>query len=409
MTLSLASLLGIGDTERFLRDVWDQAPWLGRGTVDAPARDHLLTLASFERLLAGLARPNDGWLQLARQGRRELPGTMLCEDGLLKLEALYAAFRAGESLYLTKAERLAPSLMAACRDLELELGARGVALRQPVNAHVFLTPPGAQAFPTHRDEHASLVVQLDGAKAWRVFDRTTERPPAEAAPMRAGGVDASALGAEVRTYRLVAGDVLYVPPFWAHDALAQAEHSLHVTFRIFPMRWSDLVLALAARHPGLDGPLPRHALARPAELGAALGATLESDAFTTPLPRLLGRLAREHAVPRRVLPDDGLRQVLVEAALTLDTPVVRRAHATCHVYREGERVGLAFPGGSVLAPAVMEEVFRFIAAAPRLCARALPALASGAAYDRLDVIRALVADGLLRVDGAAAVASPEAA
>ena len=76
MTLSLASLLGIGDTERFLRDVWDQAPWLGRGTVDHPARDHLLTLASFERLLAGLARPNDGWLQLARADAPDAPYTV---------------------------------------------------------------------------------------------------------------------------------------------------------------------------------------------------------------------------------------------------------------------------------------------------------------------------------------------
>jgi hypothetical protein len=397
MTPWLEPLLRPLSIDTFLREYWDLRPWLGRSCLTASATQQMLSLESLESILASLHRPGDGWLQLARLGRRALPDRMLGDDGLIDMRELYAAFAQGDTLYLTKAERLAPSLMHVCRALELELGGHGLAVRQPVNAHVFLTPPGAQGFPAHRDEHASLIIQLDGAKDWTVYDRRTERRDPDAPPLRPGQVDPRALGADVLSYHLEAGDVLYVPELWAHEAQAQDRHSMHVTLRVFSLRWSDVLLAMVGRHPGLTAPVPRHLLADPAALAESLTALLDSDILRAPLARLAAEVARERGVPQRVLPDDGLRQVIIGADLDIDTVLERRAGAACRVHVEDGRVALAFPGGAVRAPAVMEEVFRFVAATPRLRPRDLPAIAGNARYDRVDVARTLVRDGLLRI------------
>jgi hypothetical protein len=399
MTLSLPDLLRPVDVETFVRDIWNRTPWLSERSVGEADVQDILNLPSLEQILAALYRPGDGWLQLARGGRRALPDHMLGEDGLLDLRELYAAFAQGDTIYLTKAERLAPSLARMCRALELALAASGIALRQAVNAHVFLTPPGAQGFPAHRDEHSSLVVQLEGTKVWRVYDRTTEHAALRAAPTRPGAVDRDALGAEVRDYTLEVGDVLYVPEGWAHEAKAQDEPSLHVTFRLFSLRWSDVMAKLTARHPALAGEVPRHGLGDPEALSGVLATVLGGDAFRAALPGLLGSIAGEHAIPARVLPDDGLRQVLLLGGIGLDTVLVYRRGAACRVSVDRDHAILAFPGGVIRGPAILEAVFRFVAATPRFRPRDLPArIGAGARYDRLEVARTLVRDGLLRID-----------
>jgi len=399
MTLSLPDLLRPLDVETFVRDIWNHTSWLGQQSVGVAAAHDILNLSSFEQIVAALYRPGDSWLQLARGGRRALPDHMVGDDGLINLRELYAAFAQGETIYLTKAERLAPSLSRICRAIELELAAVGIWLRQAVNAHVFLTPQGSQGFPAHRDEHSGLVVQLDGTKEWRVYDRTTEHAALRSVPIQPGTVDRDALGAEIRSYTLEAGDVLYIPEGWAHEAEAQDAHSLHVTFRIFSLRWSDVVLKLAARHPALAAAVPRHSLADPEALARALTAVLDGDAFRAALPHLLGAIASEHAVPARVLPEDGLRQVLLIGAIHLETALVHRAGAACRVFVDGDKASIAFPGGAVRGPAIMEPVFRYVAATPRFCPRDLPALPGPSArYDRVEVARTLVRDGLLRID-----------
>jgi bifunctional lysine-specific demethylase and histidyl-hydroxylase MINA len=387
------------DIETFVRDIWNHTPWLGRLSLSAAAAHDILNLSSFEHTVAALYRPGDGWLQLARGGRRALPDHMLGDDGLLNLRELYAAFAQGDTLYLTKAERLVPSLSSMCRAIELELARAGISLRQPVNAHVFLTPQRSQGFPAHRDEHSSLVVQLDGTKQWRVYDRTTEHAALRSAPTQPGLVDGDKLGAEIRSYTLEAGDVLYVPEGWAHEAAAQDAHSLHVTFRLFSLRWSDVMLKLVARHPALASAVPRHGLADPEALARALGAVLDDDAFRAALPPALASIAGELEVPARVLADDGLRQVLLIGGVHLDTAVVHRAGAACRVSVHGDHASIAFPGGAVRGPAIMEAVFRYVAQTSRFCPRDLPALPGRSArYDRVEVVRTLVRDGLLRVD-----------
>jgi ribosomal protein L16 Arg81 hydroxylase len=397
--LPLADLLHPLPPEAFLKEHWEQQPTLRRQSLDPERARRLIDVSTIEQILSSLTRPGDGWLHLARGGRRGVPSHMLDEAGLIKLQELYGAFAEGDTLYLTKADRLSPALGQACRSLELDLRALGVAFRRSVDVHLFLTPPNGRGFPAHRDDNAVFVVQLDGAKTWRIHDRRTERIP-PAIPVRAQIVDPSKLGAATTTYHLQPGDVLYLPEGWVHECAAEG-HSLHATFRLFPLRWADALASICERHPVMSSTLPRYCTQDPEQLERRLLALLDTHDFRAALSPWVRQFAHEHAVPARTLPEDGLRQLLLASRLELGTRLTRRASAICDVLVENGEAVLSFPGGSLRGPAALEPVFRFVAAAKELRGCDLPPVAADAAFDPLTLIRRLVRGGLLRIEATA--------
>lgn len=395
---SLAQLIGPGEVESFFKDTWGRKSVLFEGSIAAEAGG-ILNLASFEQLLATLNRAHEGWLHLAGGGLKAVLPDMVDEQGMLKLHRIRAAFAGGETLYLTKAERVCHPLMQLARAIELDLAAEGVKVREPVNAHVFLTPPRSQGFRLHRDEHASFILQLDGCKEWTVYEPSPEDVPTRREPLRPGVIPASSLECNSRfTYQMHPGDVIYMPEFWPHEARAMSAHSLHVTLRIFPLRWVDVLLAVCAEHPALSDALPRTAWNGDgaATLAESLQYVIDSPAFRKALPDLLGAFGRKHAVPKSVLPDKGLSQVLELDRIGLDTPLVRSAGATCHLLETSKDVCIEFPGGAIRGPTAIKQVFEFIAGATNLRAQDLPSI-DGAEYDRVSVARMFVKDGLFRL------------
>ena len=379
----------------FFEHTWGRNPSLYHQSVaDAGA---IMNLSSFERLLATLNRAHEGWLHLARGGLKPVPLDMVDAQGMLKLHKIRAAFASGETLYLTKVERLSDPLMQLARAVELDIIAQGVMLREPVNAHLFLTPPHSQGFPLHRDEHASFVIQLDGRKEWTVYKPLPQSSGTYAEAPRAGGVCPSSVeDAEKYTYQMQPGDVMYMPEWWPHEAQAVSSHSLHVTLRMFPLRWVDLALELCADHPALAGTVPRTVPNEPAAIFEPLLDLIASSDFRRELPTLLEKSTRRHSVPKSVLPDDGFRQILGLDLIELNTPLVRSAGATCRLFETGGEVCLEFPGGVIRGPASIKQVFAYVATIPHLRPQDLPAVAD-LAYDKLNVARMLVKDGLLRV------------
>ena len=374
----------------FLAQVWGRAPRRFAGTM-ADHTSSLLDLRGLEHLLATLPAAHDGWLHTANGTRSPIPTSMLDDEQMVDLGQLRAAFAAGASLYLTKVERLCDAVMDLTRAVEVDLTRLGVLLRRSVNAHVFLTPPAAQAFGPHRDEHASLVIQLEGDKDWTVF--------ASAAPGRVGAADPDELvGADRATFALEAGDVLYIPEWWPHEARTGASHSLHVTLRVFPLRWSDVLAEIAARHPALEAAVTA---GEGETAGDRLGALLLSDTFREPLADLVDAAIDRHMTPRVVLADDGLRQVLLADSLAPDSVLVRARGMTCRVTSSRGQAVLAFPGGTIRAGIEFAPVLEAAATAERLRPCDLPAIASGD-YDRVDIARRFVARGLFRVDAAPA-------
>lgn len=390
--LCLSTLVESGDVDGFLRDAWGSGPHLCRSAL-RDRTSELLSLESFELLLATLPRAHEGWLHLARGGLKPVPRQMVDEDGMLDLRALRMAFTEGETLYLTKAERLSPGLMRACRAVHRDLLAHEIQLRRSVNAHVFATPPDARGFPPHQDEHGSFIIQLEGVKHWTVYEPAPGR--ADDAP-RTGEVSPSALeGTRAHHFTLEAGDVLYMPEWWPHEAHTSSASSLHVTLRVFPLRWRDLIVELCGHHPGLARAVPREG----SDAGVLVGLLrdqLLTEAFLEPLPALVAELRRRHAVPKTALPSDGLRQATSLARIDADTLLRRDPSEPCTVSSTGDEACVSFPGGVIRGPAIVREVFQFVAEAKTLRTRDLPPIAAGD-YDRVAIVRRMVRDGLLRI------------
>ncbi|MEF9886766.1 cupin domain-containing protein [Streptomyces sp. P9-A4] len=110
-----------------------------------------------------------------------------------------------------------------------------------VNAYASWTP--TEGFGTHWDDHDTLIIQIAGAKRWRLFGPTRERPmyrdvtTPEPPPER-----------PLADLTLRAGDVLYVPRGWWHAVTAdQGEASLHLTCGLAPHTGADLITWAADR------------------------------------------------------------------------------------------------------------------------------------------------------------------
>lgn len=276
--IALASLLGDRSCSDFFDHVWGRGPTLVEGAI-VERVESLLTLADLDVGLRSLYRADDGWLHLAAGGKLRLPADMLDADGMVRLGRLADAISLGYSLYLTKAELLFPSLRLFVEQISSDLFDAGVLTRERVGAHVFVSPPGAQAFDPHRDEHDSLVVQLHGTKSWIVHGAAAH--PGRPGPASPEDIDGPAhLSAELHP-----GDVLYVPAGWVHEARTSGSASMHVTVRIFPMRWRDLI----AR--ALEGVGPLDAALDPWEhkgdVAGSARSMIDSDAFRSALERVL--------------------------------------------------------------------------------------------------------------------------
>lgn len=362
------------------------------GVLSDKRRADLLDLRSLELLIATLPHASDGWLHLVREVARPLPSSMLDSEGMVHLPSVRQAFQNGETLYLTKAQRISRPLMGLCRAVEVDLRSSGQRLAAPVSAHIFATPPTARGFRPHRDAHGSLILQLEGSKEWQVF----EDQDGVDVPRRPGPASESEmLTCEPRSITLHAGDVLHVPQWWIHSAQASREGSLHVTLRLFPLRWLDLLQQAILGAPHLSANVTIGGGSR--ELADELLYVLGRPEVRTALAEAAAQVAERDEIPATVLPDDGLTAVMGTQPIGPTSWLVRSAGVTCAVSATAGGVEFRFPGGCVSGPPELASAFRRIADNPRLRPVDLPGAAGD--YDRVGLMRRLVEAGMLRPEG----------
>ncbi|POX64484.1 cupin [Streptomyces sp. Ru62] len=145
-------------------------------------------------------------------------------------------------------------------------------LGRPVEAFFFVTPAGQPGLPLHRDDADVLVIQVAGAKRWRIHEG-----PADG-NWRAGRIkDDEPQPAELLETVIRPGQVLYIPRGFAHRAVGQEGLSAHLSLTIREAGTADLTDALA-----------RHAVA-----GAGLDALpVTADALTGTAKKLLENAVR---------------------------------------------------------------------------------------------------------------------
>ncbi|MFF7143542.1 cupin domain-containing protein [Streptomyces nodosus] len=164
---------------------------------------------------------------------------------------LHARLTDGASLVIDAVDELHPPVARAAMELEQWL-------RTGVQTNLYASWTAREGFGVHWDDHDVVVIQIEGAKRWKLYG------PTRTAPMYKDTDEPEPPPKEpVSELVLRPGDVLYLPRGWWHSvAASEGEHSLHLTFGIQTTTGAQLLSWLAddlRRHDVLRKDLPVHA------------------------------------------------------------------------------------------------------------------------------------------------------
>jgi hypothetical protein len=208
------------------------------------------------------------------------------------------------------------------------------------------------------------------------------------------------LTGKVEEAHLAAGDLLYLPRGYVHEAFTSDTASLHLTVGIEVFRWADLLTSAIASLSRED---IRFRRALPVQWVSATASQAMGEQFRELLQFLADRAqfdeAMSHLGERFVgqlpaLPDGRFVELLDPEDISLDTVLEKRLGAICHVVYDGDAVSIQFPGCRIGGPVKIAAALHFLTAATgQFTPRALPDDLSDNA--KLILIRRLVCEGLL--------------
>ena len=372
----------------FFEEYWEQQPLvIQRGGGERFME--LLDVAGIERLVCetGIRMPA---FRLVKDGT-PLPSSDYTDDipwrpgsfsQIASVERVAAEYAAGATLVLQALHLWRPAVALYCRGLETRLGF-------PVQANAYLTPPAAQGFAVHHDTHDVLVLQVAGRKRWRLYEPRLELPLKD----QRWSADLGDVGAPIDDFTLEAGDTLYVPRGWPHEAETSHEEALHLTIGLHPPTRMDALRAALEgcaddvefrRNLGADGELPDHLVER-------LAGRLRPD-------EVARRARRRFVTGRRPILHDQFAQLRALERLSVDSPLERRPTVIFEVERAATGAVIVFEGKELRLPAKAAPAVDALAdSAGPISAAELPGPLDE--DGRLVLVRRLVREGFLRMLG----------
>ena len=360
------------DVERFLSEHWERQPLVvPRG--EKGRFDDLLSTRDVEHLITetGIRLPA---FRLVKAGETvsdyaaDLSWRPAPFTGVADVLRVLEEFERGATIVLQGLHHLWLPLARYCRRLEGFLG-------HPVQANAYYTPAGSQGLPVHHDTHEVISLQVAGSKRWLVYEPVLELPLKNQRYRSALG----APGEPMLDVTLRAGDTLYLPRGWLHQALTSDEDSLHITVGVNVRRWID------EARVELDA----------AESELSFRQTID-DEDPPELPALDAEAVRARArarfvASRRPILDGQLAELRALATLSADDELERRDTVIADLHR----TTLTFEGKALRFPARLAAELEFLVTteAPFRAAE-LPGELDEAG--RLVLVRRLVREGFLR-------------
>ena len=382
---ALARCLDPVDAETFFTEHRERCPLVV--PRDEPGRfDDLLSVADVERLVCGTGIRYPAF-RLVREGGQLAVGAYTSDvswrppfRSVADVPRVLDEWEAGATIVLQALHLNWHPLAVFCRLLEDALG-RGV------QANSYSTPRGSQGFGVHHDTHDVLVLQVAGEKRWKLYDPLLELPLKHQRYSASLGNH----GAPTDDLTLRAGDTLYLPRGWLHEAETSQTDSLHLTIGIAAHTWLDAAggaLATLEDEPSLRG-----------DVGRGDGDGLAELLAEQLAPELVERRRRRRFVQsRRPIREDGLSQLRALGQLDDTTALERRETVIADLDEEGEDLALVFEGKEIRFPThAGPELRGCFSAEGTFRAADLPGALDG--DGRLVLVRRLVREGFLRVVG----------
>jgi ribosomal protein L16 Arg81 hydroxylase len=232
----LNKIIGPIGKNNFLEDYFEKKPLLQK---QANVLTDIFSLADFDSyLIAG-----EGILQdLVRITFKGSPINIPAYSGqaTTQREFVLDQFKSGATLKIEDLDSRHVEIAKLCKDLESAFG--GYAFAKP-----FLTGAGFPGLSAHFDTTEVFVVQLEGRKTWKVWNKIVENPTL---PMQQK-LNEPDLGAAVIETILEPGDILYIPAGSPHSAKCLDEHSLRIAFGLQPIKIFEVLegyLRLMSEH-----------------------------------------------------------------------------------------------------------------------------------------------------------------
>jgi ribosomal protein L16 Arg81 hydroxylase len=375
------------EAERFFGEYWERKPLLVPRDEEGRFLD-LLSMAEVERRVAasGLRHPalrvvkEDAKIVLGDYAE-DIPWTPTSFSGSAQVERVAGQFEKGATIVLQALQLQHPPLADFCRDLERELG-------HPVQVNAYYTPASAQGFKVHHDTHDVLCLQVEGEKRWLVY------PPVLELPLKSQKYSAELgePGEPVLDVTMRAGDTLYLPRGWLHQAMTSDAASLHLTVGINVATWRDAIRAAvdeAAKEDLVFRQGVREDGAAPDGLFEALAARLTPEAVAR-------RQRRSFVESRRPIRGDAFDQLRALEDLDPETELERRETVIADLHVDNREARLSFEGRTLRLPSrVAAELDYLLRVDEPFTAADLPGRLDD--EGRLVLVRRLVREGLLRI------------
>jgi hypothetical protein len=297
----------------------------------------------------------------------------------LDARAVFEEFTDGATIVFQGMHRYWAPLADYCRRLEIALG-------HPVQANAYITPPGAQGFGAHEDEHDVFVLQSHGTKHWKVHPRhdlPPTRPPlidSEVAP----------------------GDSLYIPRGFPHSASTQERESVHITIGILAVTWAAALteaVKSVESDPVWRQPLPLRFAVE--EDGLAREVKEHLDRIGSAISRidpdeLARRLRRKVLTSRQPVLRGQIHRALALDEVSDESIVRRREGSICILETIDGELSVLLGDRELRMPARLEPAMADLATGEGIPVGGLPGLD---AAGRLVLVRRLIREGLLEVVG----------
>src|SRR5829696_2537343 len=360
------------EIEQFLAEHWERKP-LVVPRAEEGRFDDLLSVRDVERLLTETAIRTPAF-RLVKAGETVSGYTIDLSwrpspfTGVADVPRVLEQFERGATIVLQGLHHNWLPLARYCRHLEAYLG-------HPVQANAYFTPAGSQGLPVHHDTHEVITLQVAGSKRWLVYEPVLELPLKNQRYRSALGEP----GEPVLDLTLQAGDTLYLPRGWLHQALTSDADSLHITVGVNVRRWVD------EAHVALDD----------AESELPFRRTIDAEEPPV-LPELDADTVRARARERflrtrRPILDGQLSELRASPSLTAEDELERRDT----VIAELDGTLLVFEGKTLRFPDRLAQELAYLVTVERpFRASELP---GGLDDDgRLVLLRRLVREGFLR-------------
>ena len=261
---------------------------------------------------------------------------------------LLSLLSSGHSIIAYTADKAISELRRFRQGLESEL-------QMQLWCNVYITPANSRAFDRHFDDHDVFIMQVHGAKKWRLYGSPLKLPTEHADGPRPSAEPKAEPQVELT---LRSGDLLYLPRGEYHDAVtADDEPSIHITLGIRPVYVYELLeeFAFIAVSQNLGA-----RRATPVELAGAAG----NDRFLADFKQLRQLLStidvdellwrRKRRLLERLNPIAGGLEAKMRARdLRLSTVLQMQQGITVLTHESDDRITVTWPGKTLTYPKFM--------------------------------------------------------